>query len=181
MDYRAFLGGSHGLEKEGVYLYPAEEVPERNAIFNIQEYSREYLNIGNNGGGMAYVLSLQEPYPVFLVGHGSMHPDDLRLIDGSFAAWVVADFPLPAEDDKPGWGRLVDVYLEKQPAGGVKDVHLIRRVLSLEIGLSLLVKRSADAPIALLEGVPYGLYWERVEEINRQCGDCLSIREVTSF
>lgn len=176
--YREFLGTSNGLEKDGVYLYPVQEIPAQNDVYSIREYSQDYLNIGDNGGGRAYVISLREPFPVFAVGHGSMHPDDLRPVSDSFAAWVASGFSLPTKTAQPSWARPIDIWLERQPGGGLKDLHLIRKLLAPELPLSELIKRASEVPIVIARGVPYGRYHDRITEINQKCGDCLQVKEI---
>ncbi|MCO1335855.1 SMI1/KNR4 family protein [Microbulbifer sp. OS29] len=91
--YRAFIL-FHNKEMEGkVYLYLAKDLVERNECYGIKEYAPGYVNIGNNGGGEAFILKLGEDDPeVSIVGHGSMDPKLKELVSQSFSRWLELDF-----------------------------------------------------------------------------------------
>jgi hypothetical protein len=78
-----------------VYIYMLPDVIERNECFEVKKYAPGFINIGNDGGGRAFIIKLGESDPAVLcVDHGSMDPEYSELIYSSFSEWVKADFCL---------------------------------------------------------------------------------------
>lgn len=88
-DYRDFLS-NHCEELDGdVYLYLSEDLIERNECYETKKYAPGYINIGDDGGGMAFILNFNENDPaVYAVGHGSMDPSLKEFVSSSFQEWL---------------------------------------------------------------------------------------------
>ena len=93
--YKAFLK-KHDQELKGdIYLYLPEDVIERNQCYETKKYADGYINIGDNGGGQAFVLLLLEKDPVvYLVDHASMDPDDKKSLNLVFSKWIKSELNL---------------------------------------------------------------------------------------
>jgi hypothetical protein len=91
--YKAFLV-QHTQEMESdIYLYMAEDLIERNETYETKQYAPGFINIGDNGGGEAFLLSLSDPdAEVSIVDHGSMDPELRRLVHKSFGEWRASGF-----------------------------------------------------------------------------------------
>lgn len=91
--YREFIG-THKIEiYGGVYLYLPESIIERNECYETKKYAPGYINIGDNGGGEAFIIKLNEDDPaVSIVGHGSMDPRFKEVICKSFSSWQASGF-----------------------------------------------------------------------------------------
>lgn len=96
--YRDFIS-THESELGGdVYLYLPEDVVERNECYETREYAPGYINIGDNGGGEAFILKLDEDDPeVSIVGHGSMDPEFKEFVCKSFSSWLASGFKYEVE------------------------------------------------------------------------------------
>ncbi len=91
--YRQFLLAYTKELKGDAYLYLPSEIIERNDCYQTKEYAPGFINIGDNGGGMAFILSLLHSDPeVFAVDHGSMDPDDKEFVYSSFSQWQQSGF-----------------------------------------------------------------------------------------
>jgi len=92
-EYAAFIS-QHNSEMEGdVYLYLLEDLVERNECYETKEYAPGYINIGNDGGGMAFIIKLDESNPaVYAVDHGSMDPEESQLVCRGFREWWTSEF-----------------------------------------------------------------------------------------
>jgi hypothetical protein len=98
-EYVAFLAQADGVEADAFSLYPCQDVPERNRTYEVALYAPGYFAIGDDGGGRAIVLRAgDEASPVFVVGHGSMSPDEMRKVAGSLSDWVRLGCPFDAGD-----------------------------------------------------------------------------------
>jgi len=88
-DYVELLAFSNGAVLEGLQLYPAEDLPERNKTFEIASYLPSHLLIGDDGGGTGILVSLIDG-TIRSSGLGDLNPDDLRLVAPSLQAWIEA-------------------------------------------------------------------------------------------
>jgi hypothetical protein len=95
--YRQFLlDHPAGVSGNRVLLYEIDAVIERNDTYETKKYCPGYITIGDDSGGRAVVVSLQdEAGAIFLVDHGCMTPDGFEPIAPSFRPWFEQGCPLP--------------------------------------------------------------------------------------
>ncbi len=76
-----------------IHLYPLAILLERNECYETRKYAPGYINIGDDGGGQAFLLRSDQDDPaVVAVGHGSMDPKCIELVCSSFSGWVATGF-----------------------------------------------------------------------------------------
>lgn len=91
--YKAFISNLRNEMEGDVQLYLLQDLIERNECYETKTYAKGYVNIGDNGGGEAFIIEMGEDDPeVSMVGHGSMNPADKELICSSFSSWVASGF-----------------------------------------------------------------------------------------
>ena len=93
--YRAFLSSTPAsflAKNDRTLVYGLDSVLERNQTFETHLYCPGHLAIGDDSGGRAIVLSLEEG-SISAVDMGAMTPDSFEPIASSFSAWVDAGFP----------------------------------------------------------------------------------------
>lgn len=96
--YKDFLAARRSKTNEDIHLYSLEDLVERNECYETKGYAPGYINIGDDGGGQAFILNLAEDDPeVSIVGHGSMDPALKELVYKSFSSWVASGFKYNAE------------------------------------------------------------------------------------
>lgn len=79
-----------------VLLYPLDYVIERNETYETKVFCPGYIAIGDDSGGRAFVISLDDPEcKVFVVGHGSMDPGDFVPLNTSLDLWVATKCRMP--------------------------------------------------------------------------------------
>jgi hypothetical protein len=72
VDYAAFLGISNGLVSQGcLTLLEVEELAQRNAIYEVQDYLPHHVMIGDDSGGIALVMKYGDR-AVYEVGMGTL-------------------------------------------------------------------------------------------------------------
>jgi hypothetical protein len=88
--YEDLLRETNGLLLDnGIKVYSSQEVMERNATFEVAEYAPGYMAIGDDSGGVAFLLRVNsDDQTVYAVGHGSMDPDDMKCVAPSLDAWL---------------------------------------------------------------------------------------------
>ena len=94
--YWAFLKDWHeDMRGEQVLLYGAESLRERNETYDTQQACPGYVTIGDDSGGRAVMLALDDgDRAVYLVGHGSMQRDDFERVADDFHAWLADGCPV---------------------------------------------------------------------------------------
>jgi hypothetical protein len=94
-DYAALLAQADGVVADDFILYSCEELPERNATFEVGAYAPGFVAVGDDNGGRAIVMrGGGGRSPVFLVGQGTMLPTDMIQIAGSLSEWLASGCPL---------------------------------------------------------------------------------------
>lgn len=85
---RDLLQSANGIYlSNGTVLYRCDDLAERNATFEVEEYAPGYLVIGDDSGGSAILISLTTE-GVYLADQGCMDPAYANLIGDSLASWV---------------------------------------------------------------------------------------------
>ncbi len=88
-EYRALLGEANGVSANLVQIYAAEEVPERNATFEVALYAPGYILIGTVYD-FPVLLRAGMGSPVFENDWGGMTPDIMTELAPSLDAWIAA-------------------------------------------------------------------------------------------
>jgi hypothetical protein len=99
--YRGFLMSYSGeVRDDGLLLYRAHEISERNRTFQVQRFAPGLLAIGDDSGGRLIIIRLADPKAEpLLVDAGALTPNMpaslLRSLADSWSAWNEAGFPIP--------------------------------------------------------------------------------------
>ncbi|KUF34864.1 MULTISPECIES: SMI1/KNR4 family protein [Lysinibacillus] len=88
--YRYVLKEMNGLSfTNGVLIYGTVELLERNETWEVAEYAKGYIAIGDDGGGMVFLMNRQgEDGHVFAVDCGDMNPQHATLITSDLNKWL---------------------------------------------------------------------------------------------
>lgn len=101
--YALFLSISpEMLRDDGLLLYDADCIVERNHTLGVQRYVRDFLAVGDDSGGRLVVVRFDDPSGrPFLVDGGALVPNIppslLKPVSDSWLEWESAGFPLPVE------------------------------------------------------------------------------------
>ncbi|MGA3879840.1 SMI1/KNR4 family protein [Bacillus pumilus] len=88
--YKALLKQTNGCSIGGdVLLYGTEDMAERNATWEVQQYASGYVAIGDDGGGQVFLMRLAEDEKkVWIVDAGVMDPQHAELVTENLLEWV---------------------------------------------------------------------------------------------
>lgn len=74
---------------EGVLIYGAEQIAERNQTWETDLYAEGYVAIGDDSGGRVLIMLAEAgAKDVWIVDGGSMSPDDGMHVTDHFIRWV---------------------------------------------------------------------------------------------
>lgn len=89
-EYKSVLKEANGFSlTNGVLIYGTGEIIERNETWEVNEYAKGYVAIGDDGGGMAFLMALEkEACQVFAVDVGDMNPQHAILVSSHLKSWL---------------------------------------------------------------------------------------------
>ena len=91
-EYRALLAEANGVSANLVQIYAADDVPERNATYEVAEYAPGYLLIGTVND-FPLLLRAGRASAVYQNDWGAMTPDIMDELAPSLADWVERGCP----------------------------------------------------------------------------------------
>ena len=176
-DLSDFLLSADGMSApESILLYSTQDLEERNRTFEVNAYAKGYIAIGDDGGGHLFLMDLSGgDTGVFMADQGTLQPSRFLRIAESLQDWILSGCPTPSPETDEPFGELVDVYLERMPPGGTRDLVVVKRELGISTGIVELAQLAKRAPIRILKGVPAGKYTVRCQKAN-QLVPCLDVR-----
>lgn len=88
--YRRVLQEVNGVSlANGVLIYGTEELTERNETWEVEEYAKGYIAIGDDGGGMVFLMAIQgNDSSVFAVDSGDMNPQHATVVTMDLSKWL---------------------------------------------------------------------------------------------
>lgn len=88
--YKNLLKQTNGCSVGGdVLLYGTEDITERNATWEVQQYASGYVAIGDDGGGQVLLMRLvEDEKKVWIVDAGVMDPQHAESMTGNLLKWV---------------------------------------------------------------------------------------------
>ncbi|QLI81284.1 hypothetical protein HZU75_06965 [Chitinibacter fontanus] len=78
---------------DGLVLYEAEDLCERNLTFETNIYAPGYLLIGDDSGGTGFLLRVKDG-GIYSSGLGDMSPNYFKFITTGFEDWAKNDFKI---------------------------------------------------------------------------------------
>lgn len=157
--YRELLRVADGfLTGKGVAIYGTEDIIERNETWEVEEYAKGYVAVGDDSGGTVFLMSKNiDAKELFAVDSGYMDPEGATLVTSDFTKWVADGCRINEPGSKvQSYPDTCDVILVASPAGGSKDLLTIKNTLGLDMPIGELLKGSKNLPFLLMKGAPYG-------------------------
>ena len=154
--YRSLLKNTNGCSNAGgVLIYGTEDLLERNETWEVNEYAKGYVAIGDDGGGNVFLMELNaEESKIFVLDCGDMNPQNATIIALDFHSWIGSGCASEIEelDDSI---ETCSIVLTASPIGGLKDLVKIKNVLHLKISALDILKCSKTIPCELVNEYPY--------------------------
>lgn len=164
----------------GLVIYGTEDIVERNATWEVDEYASGFVAIGDDGGGNVFLM-LQDAVEkeVLVIDSGDMNPSHADLVTSDFTKWVNSGCINEIEQKTTSieFPDTCNILLVKTPNEGLKDLIKIKSVLGVEISTTDLLKGSKNPPYILAERFPYGKAKKLIEKLE-SAGAVLSIEPI---
>ena len=178
IQYKDFLKNENGISfNGGTVLYSLDELKQMNDDLQIQEYQPDYLAIGDDGGGLVFLMK-QEPdaKEVICVDMSDYNIETSYCKIENFTAWYKDGCNVYArthENDR--LSETGDVFLIKMPKNETKDLIKIKRAFNMDISTSQLLTLSKELPCALIRGITHAKAIKLMEEAGQT--DIFEFRE----
>lgn len=167
--YKNFLLEKNGISLAGdLILYSIEELKQMNDDMEIQKYQEKYIAIGDDGGGLVFLMKQDEAATeVFCVDMADYDVDDPYYKCESFEKWYKNGCKINKTNENE-YGQVGDIYLIKAPEKGLKDLVLIKKVFNLDITTAQLLLLSKQTPCKLVEGIKYAKAIKLIEDVGNE-------------
>ncbi|MEC1552058.1 SMI1/KNR4 family protein [Bacillus haynesii] len=179
--YKDLLRNTNGFSIGGeVAIYGTEDIVERNETWEVDEYARGYVAIGDDGGGNVFLmLQNEKETEVLIVDSGDMDPSHATVITSDFIEWVNSGCIIRESEQKiiSEPPDTCNIVLAKPIDGGLKDLIKIKNILGIEISTADLLKGSKNPPYLLMERFPYGKAKKLIEKLG-PIGTVLSLEPI---
>ena len=178
IQYKDFLKKENGISfNGGTILYSLDELKQMNDDLQIQEYQPDYLAIGDDGGGLVFLMK-QEPdaKEVICVDMSDYDIETSFCKIENFTAWYKDGcnvYVRAHENDR--LSETGDVFLIKMPKNGTKDLVKIKRAFNMDISISQLLTLTKELPCVLIGDITHAKAIKLMEEAGQT--DILEFRE----
>jgi hypothetical protein len=156
--YKQLLKTSNGLAtNEGMIIYGIEDILERNATWEIQDYAPGFISIGDDSGGRVFLMSLDNKEQILIVDSGDMNLEHAELITTNLFQWINNGLRIDMiETSNDNWSEICKIVVVGTPDGALRDLIKIKGKLGLNIPTSELIEGSKNLPFLLTDQIPYG-------------------------
>ncbi len=168
--YKEFLKIEDGISfNGGTILYSLDELKEMNDDLQIQKYQPDYLAIGDDGGGLVFLMrQALDAKEVFCVDMSDYDIESAFCRVESFTEWYKNGCDICVrkfEENK--FSQVGDVFLIKLPKNETKDLVKIKKYFNLDISMSQLLSLSKNLPCMLISGITYAKAIKLMEKVGR--------------
>lgn len=158
--YKDILMKSNGLSiNGGKIIYGIDDVVERNSTMQIRKYEPNYIAIGDDGGGMVYLMKCNaNEKKIVIVDGGYIDVSEPDEIINDISKWIKGGLK---SKDELEWEKskysneLSNIVLVRMPKGGAKELLAIKKKLKLNISTGELLRGSKKLPFILKKNIPY--------------------------
>lgn len=157
--YKDFLKVNDGFSFDGgKILYSLNDLKEMNDNLQIHKYQPDYIAIGDDGGGLVFLMKQEaNAEVVFLVDMSDYEIETAYKKISNFNEWFNRGCNIDTEENEKNnkLSKIGSVYLTKKPVNGIKDLAIIKQIFNLNIATSQLLTISKTLPCELLTNIKY--------------------------
>ena len=170
VSYKEFLQNENGINfNGGTILYSLDELKQMNDNLQIQEYQPNYLAIGDDGGGLVFLMR-QDPdaKEVICVDISDYDTESPFYRIENFTDWYKDGCKIHTETKEDNrLSKAGDVFLIKEPKNGMKDLIKIKQAFNMDIATSQLLALSKELPCMVIRDIKYAKAIKLMEKIGQ--------------
>jgi len=157
--YKELVTSMNGVSMDsGACIYGVDDLAERNDTWEVQEYARGFVAIGDDGGGNVFLMRQRaEERAVIVVDCGDLNPQNGVVITQDLEVWVRNGCPdMAAQYPTADVPDICDVVLVAKPKDGLNDLLNIKKVFGADMSTPALLHGSKHLPFVVVRDFPYG-------------------------
>lgn len=166
--YRELLLLTNGfITGEGEKIYGVDEIEERNQTWQVKEYAKGYIAVGDNSGGMVYLMKqgINEK-EMITVDCGYMNPKDATIVTDDFEKWISEGCIIEEDSSTPSYIEPYDVILDSPLKGGSKDLLQIKKIYKFDMSMGDLLRGSKQLPFTIIRNITYAKALNGIEKLG---------------
>lgn len=140
-----------------------------NECLQVQMYQPDYMAIGDDGGGLIFLMEQEiNADEIFVVDISDYELETAFCKINGFEDWFNGGCLIPqkvdnsnTESDKNG-----NIYLVKLPSNGIKDLVKIKQIFGMDVAISELLKMSKTLPCKLMSNIKYAKAIKLIQEFG---------------
>lgn len=170
VSYKEFLQNENGISfNGGTILYSLDELKQMNDDLQIQEYQPNYLAIGDDGGGLVFLMRQEvDAEEVICVDMSDYDIDSLICKIDNFTDWYKDGCKIYKETQEDNrLSEAGDIFLIKEPKNGMKDLIKIKQAFSMDISTSQLLALSKELPCMVIKDIRYAKAIKLMEKVGQ--------------
>lgn len=168
--YKDFLQNENGISfNGGAILYSIDELKQMNEDLQIQEYQPNYLAIGDDGGGLVFLMRQEaDAEEVICVDMSDYDIESPFCKIDNFTDWYKDGCKIYKETQEDNrLSKAGDVFLIKEPKNGMKDLIKIKQAFSMDISTSQLLALSKELPCIVIKDIRYAKAIKLMEKVGQ--------------
>ena len=169
--YKEFLKVNNGFSFDGgQILYSLNELKQMNDDWQIQKYQCNYIAIGDDGGGLVFLMKQELSAKEVICVDASDYDVELPFCRiSNFDEWYKNGCKICTEEkESSSMQTQGNVVLVKEPRNGIKDLIKIKRIFNMDIPTSELLKLSKELPCTLIRDIKYAKAVKLIAQIGQE-------------
>lgn len=169
--YKEFLETNDGVSFDGgLILYSLGELKQVNDDLQIQRYQYNYIAIGDDGGGLVFLMRQESSAEeVICVDMSDYDVESPFCRIKNFSEWYNDGCRICVEEqeDNNKLSQIGDIFLVKMPYNGTKDLIKIKQVLNMNVSTAQLLTLSKSLPCKLIGDIKYAKAIKLIEKVGQ--------------
>lgn len=169
--YQDFLKQYDGyIFENGIRLYELSDLKEMNESLQVSMYQPEYMAIGDDSGGLIFLIKQEiDAKEVFVVDICDYALETAFYKINEFKSWFEKGCIIPQEHENASFPKSKNgnLYMIKLPANGIKDMAKIKKIFSMDITTSELLKITRDLPCKIASNITYAKALKLMKEFGQ--------------
>ena len=169
--YKEFLKVNNGISFDGgTILYSLDELKQMNDDLQVQMYQHNYLVIGDDGGGLVFLMKqVPNAEEVICVDMSDYDIESPFCKIPNFSEWYKDECQIcvKEKEDAIKFSQEGNVFLIKMPVNGIKDLIKIKKAFNLDISSSQLLALSKELPCLIIKDIRYSKAVKLMKKIGQ--------------
>jgi hypothetical protein len=165
----------------GIAIYGYLTAKERNSLYEVPQYSPNYIMVGDDSGGQGIFLQRKDPtHKVYYLDTGALGSAMPHSLNVDFFVWLENEPTLDTIDPAEDWlVKPAKVVVTRKPEELNKFIFEVKKIFDITTSLSEMKQGLDTLPYVLIEGVTLMKYKNFIDSLNAKYR-CISVLDAKS-